>query len=130
MCNENVSCLGGGGGCSKGKEMKEGISDKHTYNTSTSLSFLCSENSDTPLKSETLSGYINRLPDDIPTLANENLSCFTFNAWLYRLHVGDCRQYLHGVLSLLFYIISVFSVYLLFFRHAEQTHGILNSIKL
>lgn len=59
--------LAGGGGL-KGKEMKEGISDKHTHNNCTSLSFLCSENSDTPLKSETLSGYINRQPDDIPSL--------------------------------------------------------------
>lgn len=56
------------GGGLKGKEMKEGISDKHTHNNCTSLSFLCSENSDTPLKSETLSGYINRQFDDIPPL--------------------------------------------------------------
>lgn len=60
--------LAGEGGGLKGKEMKEGISDKHTHNNCTSLSFLCSENSDTPLKSETLSGYINRQPDDIPSL--------------------------------------------------------------
>lgn len=59
---------GRGGGGLKGKEMKEGISDKHTHNNCTSLSFLCSENSDTPLKSETLSGYIDRQPDDIPSL--------------------------------------------------------------
>lgn len=59
--------LAGGGGL-KGKEMKEGISDKHRHNNCTSLSFLCSENSDTPLKSETLSGYIDRQPDDIPSL--------------------------------------------------------------
>lgn len=56
------------GGGAKRKRMKEGISDKHTHNNCTSLSFLCSENSDTPLKSETLSGYINRQLDDIPPL--------------------------------------------------------------